>query len=533
MKKYIYTSLMLSSLLVGCSNDDSDQQYTTEVFMTGAALNAAVTLNFSPNGDMHVIDAFSNRFLKIDPNNGDILESIPNTTGSDLDFANDGTMYWVDAFVGKIFKKTTAGDISLIAELNTVIDGIAVNDAGRVFTASFLAGEDALWEVDPEGIQEPRLVVALGGFDAFDFGPDGYLYAPDYVNGTGQIYKIDVDTGDVSVISDGFCKPIATKVNSLGELYVLDSGCPQMVKVDISTGEKTVMADNLVGGPDNFDFNANNELFVAFNADAYIGKILADGSVQAITPSGLSTPGTFSIRPDGSLLIADLFSLRRFNLNTGELLESYYMDTGLIPPLTHYDDGNQIIISCFMCNSVQVWDINQKAPVETYANLQVPLNAIRFRGEIIVAEMGSGSVFQLSDKTTLISGLQGPAGLVAQGDDLYVSDAITGTIWKAVEAGVPLNPPQAIIEGLAHPEGFAFDNEGGVLVVEVGNKRLIRVDLASQDITVLADNLDMGLPISEGAAPTGGALSSVLILDPNTYYVSAEVGNVIYKVTRH
>jgi len=542
MRKSISIILITTATLMGisaCSEDDnenqSEEKYTTQIFARGATFNGTVSLNFSPTGEMFVIDAFSSRILKMDPENGQVLDSFTEDVdgAADLDFAPDGTLYLVAPFLGRVYKKTTDGTISRIAELNTVIDGISVNAEGRVFTASFEAGKDALWELDPYGDQPPRLVVKLGGFDAFDFGPDGYLYAPDYLNGTGQIYKINVDTGEVKVIANGFCQPISTKFNSVGELHVLDTRCSKVVKVNLATGEKTLVA-NVDPGADNFDFSPNDELFIAFNADSYIGKVLPDGTIYKLTKPGLSSPGSISIRPDGSLFVADAFAMRRYDAGTGEIKKSFYMNTGMIPPFTLYDDGTYIILSYHLFGgAVQIWDPDADKAVATYTDFQQPTNAIRFRGEVIVAEMGSGSVVKLNDHIPLIDGLSVPAGLVAKGDDLYVGDRQTGTIWKAVESGERLTPPRAVAKGLASPEGITFDNDGKLLVVEVDTKRLLSIALESGSVFVVAEGLDVGLKAPAGTAPTWVAMSSVAVSNSGDLYVTGDVGNVIYRIKKN
>ncbi len=515
-------------------NDSPKDKYEMHILARGAAHNGTVSLNFSPDDEMFVIDAFADKILKMDPESGEVLESFSEgtETPADLDFAPDGTMYWMNPFAGQVYKKTTDGKTSLIAELDTVIDGVSVNAEGRVFTASFVAGEDALWEIDPDGVLPPRVVTNdFGGFDAFDFGPDGYLYAPDYLYGSGQIFKINIDTGETEVVTDGFCSPISTKFNSRGELHVLDTGCPKAVRVDIVTGEKTLVA-NVDPGADNFDFNSEDEMFIAFNADSYIGKVLPDGTVSKITKPGISSPGGIAIRPDGSLFVADGFALRRCSAETGEIQESFYTSMGLIPPFSLYDDGTYLILTCNLFGGVQIWDPDAGESVMTYADFKTPLNAIRFMGDIIVADMDTGNVVRADDRMPLIEGLKAPAGLAAEGEDLWVGDMETGIIWKAVESGERLNPPLIVAEGLASPEGIAVDNDGTLLAVEIGTRSLIRIDPDSGDTSLVADDLEIGLKASLGAAPTWVALSSVAVSESGDLYVTGDAGNIIYKLEK-
>lgn len=540
MKKKIYFSLIAVAVLFSlsaCNDDDNsdstESNYTMQIVARGADLNGTVSVNFNPADDMFVIDAFSNRILKMNPVDGEILETITEKLDgpADIDFDSNGTMYLANPFSGEVYKRTAAGETSFVAGLNTTIDGIAVNDEGRVFTASFVPDEHATWELDPNGVQTPVVKVEKGGFDAFDFGPDGFLYAPDYLYGTGEVYKINVDTGDVSVVTDGLCQPISTKFNSIGELFVIDTLCSKIYKIDVTTGEKTLVA-NVDPGADNFDFNANDEMFVAFNADSYIGEVLPDGTVRQITTPGLSSPGSIAIRSDGTLFVADGFAMRRYDANTMELQQSFYNTTGMIPPFTLYDDGDNLILSCHLFAGVQIWNPIENQAVDTQVGFQKPTNAIRFRGDVIVADAGDGTVVKLDDRSPLLENLKVPAGLVANGDDLYVGDWETGEIWKVVESSEQGYSANVVVDGLANPEGLAFDLDGTLLVVEVGEKRLLRVDLNSGDKKVVVDNLDIGLAAPKGTASTWVALSSVAVSASGDLYVTGDVGNVIYKLEK-
>ena len=64
-------------------------------------------------------------------------------------------------------------------------------------------------------------------------------------------------------------------------------------------------------------------------------------------------------------------------------------------------DGDNLILSSWFANEVQVWNPETGTVVEDYPDFAVPLNAIRFQGEIAVAELLSGSVVRASDGSPL------------------------------------------------------------------------------------------------------------------------------------
>lgn len=64
----------------------------------------------------------------------------------------------------------------------------------------------------------------------------------------GRISRVDLRTGAVARVADGFGKPRAVAVGPDGRLVVLDVGARQVVQVDSATGERTVLASELPVG---------------------------------------------------------------------------------------------------------------------------------------------------------------------------------------------------------------------------------------------------------------------------------------------
>ena len=78
------------------------------------------------------------------------------------------------------------------------------------------------------------------------------------------------------------------------------------------------------------------------------------------------------------------------------------------------------------------------------------------------------------------------------GDVAFASDADEGTIYQVVKDGKWLPQPILLVSGLKEPQGMAIANDGNLLVTEnnVGiNGRMLKVDLKTKEITVLAEGL--------------------------------------------
>lgn len=222
---------------------------------------------------------------------------------------------------------------------------------------------------------------------------------------------------------------------------------------------------------------------------------------------------------------------------------------GPATPLTVAADGDRLLLSSWLANAVQVWDPATRTLEASY-DAATPINAIRFRGELVVAELGmlpgqppceprvvrvtcaAAAPPAPAARTTLIGaadGLRVPAGLAATEDDLWVGDAATGTVWQVVDDGAALAPPVAVATGLAQPEGLAVTPDEELLVVEAGAGRLSAIDPATGAVRVVAAGLALGAPGTSVFPPTW-FFNGVAVGPSGTVYVTGDVANVVYAI---
>lgn len=62
--------------------------------------------------------------------------------------------------------------------------------------------------------------------------------------------------------------------------------------------------------------------------------------------------------------------------------------------ITVAPDGENLLLTSWFVNLVQVWNPTTHETVAAYHDFAVPLNAIRFQGALIVAELKTGSASQ-------------------------------------------------------------------------------------------------------------------------------------------
>jgi len=180
-------------------------------------------------------------------------------------------------------------------------------------------------------------------------------------------------------------------------------------------------------------------------------------------------------------------------------------------------NGSDLILSTwFFGGGVQIWDPVSHTAVATYQDLAFPLNAIAFDGDIVVAELATGRILRLSDRSILGSGFTVPTGLAAIGRDLYAADFATGAVAKIVDDGTPLPVPVVVATGLSAPEGLTVDTDGGLLVAETGIGRISKIDLATGTVTTVAAGLAFGndpvIPfMGPPTSPTWLGLTTVVV----------------------
>jgi len=514
----------------------------TEVatLVDGSPIHGANGVMFDAHDRLYIASVIGREIVVMDRESGAVLDRIGTERGvespDDLAIASDGTLYWTSILTGVVGRRSPDGE----QRGQTVAAGvnpITISDEGRLFVALDFLG-DALYELDPDLEQAPRLIAAeLGWMNGMDWGPDGFLYGPIWTE--GRVARVNVGTGEMTTAADGYSLPAAVKFDSRGRLHVLDTERGEVVRVDGATLTKEVLSTAVIGG-DNLAFDSVDRLFVSSWLDGSIVEVLADGSTRIVSPGGIIAPGGIAVLSSGSgesIFVADVLSLKEIDGETGEIesVAAHMIGLpGVTSPFTVAADGDNLILSSWFESTVQVWNPRLHEAVEAHPIPAVPLNAIRFDGDLVVAELQTASVVRITgpndaDRVTLASGLGVPAGLAARGDDLWVGDAGTGTILQLVQAGEVLSEPRLTATNLRGPEGMVAADGGVLYVVEAGAGRLSRVDVATGRVSTVADGLALGAPGVSGMPPTW-IFNGVALGPSGTVYVTGDVENKIYRI---
>nr|WP_321498224.1 hypothetical protein [uncultured Methanolobus sp.] len=548
---YILLLLIITTVLFSgyIKLSEDDKQPDVEIIATGAAIRNVNGILFDDNDLLYLTSVYGGEIVVVDPQSGETIEKLGIESGvkcpDDLIFGPDGSLYHTDLAVGEV-GRLTPDNVSTSQFVAYGTNSITFSDDGRLFVALDFMG-DGLYELDPELSDEPRLIASdLGWMNAMDWGSDGYLYGPIWTK--GEVVRVDVDSGEITTVADGFSIPVAVKFNSAGNLYVADY-LGTIYRVDMNNNKNEVIISGMEI-IDNIAFDSSDSLYASAQ-DGYVYEILEDGTKRTVVKGGMIGPGGVAVISSSgkdTVYIADLSYLRELDGETGEQLsvERHIMgdllfydgtESGAItaPTSLHYD-GENLIISSWLYNIVQVWDPVENELVDEYFNISVPIDAIRFQDDIIVTELGMeegmARVVRINDagRSTLASGLAVPAGLAVTDKDLWVSDWYTGMVLQLIEDGDALPEPMPVASNLSFPEGMAVDTDGNLLVVETGKGTLSKIDLKTGEVSTIADGLEIGAPMVPGMVPTY-ILTGVDVSPSGTIYVAGDVTNVLYRIS--
>ena len=521
------------------ASTDGDAEANVAVRQIGASASfrGINGIHFGPDGDLWLASVVTPAVARIDPESGEILENLGLGDGpkspDDLAFGPDGSVYWTDISNGEVAMRSPDGSTRIVGSPGVGVNPITFSDDGRLFVSQCFM-DTRLFEIDPQGVAEPRLIRDdLGpgcGLNGMDWGSaDGRLYGPRWFR--GEVARVDVDSGELETVADGFGVPAAVKFDSKGRLHVLDSLRGEVVRLG-EDGSREVVA-RVQPGLDNFAFNEEDRLFISSFADGFIVEAVSPDENRIVLAGGLNMPGGVALiggAESPRLVVADFFALRQLDPTSGDELSVVrdvigFSDLGSSMSVQATADGQLVLTTSWFDNAVRIWDPKADALVQVFGELAQPIDAMLFEGEVVTSQWGAGNVIAFSpenpgEKRVLADGLKGPAGLTAADGALYVADNLTGTLHRIGDAGAEL-----VAEGLDQPEGLAAAN-GAIYVVEAGSGQVTAINPANGESATVAGPLEMHVPASGDFPNT--MLFNGIATDGKTAWVTGDAANTVY-----
>ena len=510
-----YRWLSLSALLLGaaaCSTTPPpppQAEYGEPAVVEGPLPYLGVHgLGIDPRGRLLAGSVVGQSLSLIDRESGAVRPFVgpPAGMADDVAFGPDGEVAWTAYLVGELRIRNAAGEIRTVASGLPGLNSLAYTEDGRLFATQVFMG-DALYEIDRSGEQPPRKIIeGMGGLNGFEFGPDGHLYGPLWFK--GEVVRVNVESGEMDTVADGFRIPAAVNFDGQGRLYVVDSATGELLRLQPGTAEKVRVA-RLKPSLDNLAIDKQaGLLYVSNMADNSIQEVdLADGRVRDLVRTRLAAPSGLAMVGD-QLHIADTFAYRVMDTGSGDIREVGRMwASHLEYPLNAWADEHVVVLTSWATGTVQVFDRASGEMTHGFHDFQAPHDAVQLAdGSLLVAELATGRLLRVSgeqgeQREAVVVALAGPAGMAFNADrsTLFVTTA-GGSVWA-------VNPAdwskRRVRDGLAMPEGISVSAAGKLLVMEVGKQRLLEIDPVDGATRTLAEDLPVGLPALEGLPPTG------------------------------
>lgn len=504
--------------------------WTVERLVGGSLLRGIHGLDIGPDGAIYVGSVLGQSIFRVDPRTGEARVFVPPPAGmaDDVAFAPDGTLYWTGYLQGTLMVQAPRGGPRAIAAGLPGLNSLALDARGRLFATQVFLG-DTLWAFDPAGVAAPRkLLEGMGGLNGFDFGPDGRLCGPLWFK--GQVVCIDVDSGTLEVVAEGFRVPAAANFDSRGRLHAIDNETGEIFRIDTAARTRTLLA-TAPSNLDNLAFDAEDGLYVTNMSDNAIYAIdTASGAVRSVVSSPLTLPGGLGFA-GGRLYVADTFTLSVVDPASGEVgdISRSLAENGFPTALAASD--TRLATTSVESRSAVLWDRASGRPLARWEGLGAPgAIALVDANRVAVAELAGGRLVELdarepTARKPIAEGLAQPMGLALRAGTWFVSESAAGRVSAIDRDGAR----RTLAEGLLRPEGLAFLPDGRLAVAETGAGRVLLVDPGSGAREVIASGLPLGIPDLPGAPP--GAFPTGIAAAPDgTLYLSADREGAILRL---
>ena len=510
-----------------------EPSYTQSTLVEGLPTHGINGVVFGPDGLLYGSTMMGTGLIRVDVNTGTLEKILTDqASGDDLAFAPDGSLAWTALLAQEVRMQAPDGTIRTVATGTPWVNPIKFDDENRMFIGQ-VTQPDALQVIDLTGETPPRKIgEGYGGINAFELDGQGGLVAPSTFK--GQAIRIDIETGESSVLAEGLGDVVAIRKGSDGLLYGVEWTGGRVLQIDPVSGDFRVVAEP--GPPlDNLAIADDGTLYVSRPSDTAIIKVdPVTGEYSFVVNGQFSASGGLVLTKQNDetvLFVSDLFGYRFVDPKTGAVTSTEF---DLFKKAASAVAINESVIALAHVQRgvVTLLDRVSEDRVTVWTSAKTPMAVALRNGNVVVTDYKAGEVVEFSPgdastKRILAYGLRGPVGLaVAQDGSLIISENTTGRLIKIDGAG----RKTTIAEGLDQPEGLAIRSDGKIIVAEVGTQSLSIVDPSSGAKTVIATDLPVGDTIGQGLVPVH-LPTGVAVTDDGVIYMTGDKDNSILAFT--
>lgn len=457
-------------------------------------LHGANGIRTGADGQIYVAQVTGSCITALNPDTGaaEMISAIdgPITAPDDLAFDDVGNIFVTEITKGVVSMLSPNGDYRVINGDFPVANPITVHQ-GRLFAGQCFPGGQVV-ELDIQTGAKRVIMAEAPMPNAFSVGPDGMLYMP--MMATNEIWRVSLDGGPHEVVAGDLGVPDSVKFDSKGRIVSTQVASGQVLRIDPQTGAKEVLAQ-CSPGLDNCTF-VGDRIFVS-SISGHVSEILPDGVVRPLVEEGLQWPMGLCVTADGLHVADGAFSYRYAADGSRTMLGFFFTPgyPGFSRGVAADTDGSVLVTTAN--GQVMRWHVAQGTSEVVAEGYTLPFGvAVAPDGAVVFADGGTGEVLRAynNEVTVLAKGLDRPMGVAITADGIiYVGEAGLGRVVKITHTGT-----ETLIDGLSEPQGLAV-RDGALLILDVGARALVSVDLATGEANTLATALPVKAP--PGVAP--------------------------------
>ena len=174
----------------------------------------------------------------------------------------------------------------------------------------------------------------------------------------------------------------------------------------------------------------------------------------------------------------------------------------------------------------------KRKPVAQLGGYSMPLDALETEdGKFAVLDSSVGELSLASEpdgaeRRTIVHGLNAPVAMVSDGmGGILLTEAGAGRI---VRVDIATGELTEIVGGLNAPQGVDIAPDGRLVVAEAGEGRVLAIDRDTGKSEVLAEKLNIA-PLNPSGPPA--LFAGVAVAADGSVFVSSGRSNVIYKLS--
>ena len=332
-----------------------------------------------------------------------------------------------------------------------------------------------------------------------------------------------------TVPSTGLLGPLGTAVDSLGNLYVSDTGNNRIVKIS-PAGTQTVVSISplTVGSPQGVAVDGSGNLYISDSSNSRVVKVPAGGGA-ATAFATVVTPLGLAVDANGNVFVADNEDGAIVKITSGGVKSNF--ETGLSNPVdVAVDAAGNVYLADGSLSSIVKYAAGGGAGSNVGSSLVgISGVAVDGAGNVYVAESGEGAAIVMitptgTQTTVATNGLASAAYLAVDANyDLFIADQTSNDVIEFSTISVPMgfanvcqgNAPAPCTQTATLQFEVLEDGVANISVVTTGDPGLDFAE-AVEGVTCSGTATPCVIPVTFHATNPGLRTGAVVVTDSNS-----------------